>query len=176
MKSSCDTEKFVVALNIALDGDDKCYDKFLDGQTLFKKQEKQEVCSDQGRVDLSEDQTEIEVLFNSTCLATSSEDNGQTVYTTSFCWYTDWWAWKVIVFSVYEDKLEQTREFKFECKFDIDEVPEDTGPIDSEQTTDRKLAFLVWKIDRLRTKLLKLRQTAVINIEIFSHRRWKHTG
>ena len=28
----------MLALNTAADGDDVCYDKFLDGQTLFKQQ------------------------------------------------------------------------------------------------------------------------------------------
>ena len=101
----------MLALNTAADGDDVCYDKFLDGQTLFKQQRKftetnllndnryminsyvcninsdVETCSDQGRIDISADQTVIEVEFNSTCLVTSSEENGQTVYTTVFCWY-----------------------------------------------------------------------------------------
>ena len=40
LQSSCDTEKFVLALNTATDGDEVCYEKFLDDQTLFKQQRK----------------------------------------------------------------------------------------------------------------------------------------
>ena len=84
-QSKCDTEKFVLALNTAIDDGDKCYEEFLDDQRLFKKQTNPELCNDRGEILLKPDQTEIEIKYDSTCLVTKEEVGGQTVYEVIIC-------------------------------------------------------------------------------------------
>ena len=85
-KSRCDTEKFVLALNTATDGGNKCYEEFLDDQRLFKKQTNPEICNDRGEILLNPpDQTVIEVVYDSTCLVTSDVVGGEIVYKVIIC-------------------------------------------------------------------------------------------